>query len=88
MVEVEDPRRFTPAGLDGQQQPVGGPQPGEAQQHAGIEEKEDDPCRRGPGEPEQRVGQRVARAGLDVAGRTSEESRAMAASRAVQAVNR
>ena len=43
--EAEDPEEVhAQVGLDGQQQPVGqGPQPGEAQQHAGIEEKEDDP---------------------------------------------
>ena len=43
--EAEDPEQVHgQVGLDGQQQPVGqGPQPRKAQQHAGIQEKEDDP---------------------------------------------
>ena len=68
--EAEDPEQVhAQVGLYGQQQPVGqGPQPGEAQQHAGIQEKEDDPGDVAARQRfQQRVGPAVARAGFDVA---------------------
>lgn len=68
--EAEDAEQVhAQVGLDGQQQPVGqGPQPGEAQQHARIEEEEDDPGYVAARHDfQQRVGPAVARAGFDVA---------------------